>query len=154
EPCLVLDVDEATRDAFRQTYSLFAHALPKLKIMLTTYFGGLGDNLDLALGLPIAGLHLDLVRAPEQLDTVLATAPQGLVLSLGAIDRRIVWRATLAAILARLEPVVGSRGSGHVEIAPSCSLLHVPIDLELETGLDPDLKEWLAFSVQKMGELA
>jgi len=154
EPCLVLDVDEATRDAFRQTYSLFAHALPKLKIMLTTYFGGLGDNLDLALGLPIAGLHLDLVRAPEQLDTVLARAPQGLVLSLGVIDGRNVWRANLPAILERLEPVVGRRGSGHVEIAPSCSLLHVPIDLELETGLDPDLKEWLAFSVQKMGELA
>ncbi|MDJ1157711.1 5-methyltetrahydropteroyltriglutamate--homocysteine S-methyltransferase [Chelatococcus sp. SYSU_G07232] len=154
EPCLVLDLDEATRDAFRQAYSFFAHAIPQLKIMLTTYFGELGDNLDVALGLPVAGLHLDLVRAPEQLDTVLARAPQGLVLSLGVIDGRNIWRANLPAILDHLEPVVARRGSDHVEIAPSCSLLHVPIDLDLEPGLDPDLKEWLAFSVQKMGELA
>ena len=154
EPCLALDLDEPTRKALRTAYGMFAHALPQLKIMLTTYFGGLGDNFDTALELPIAGLHLDLVRAPEQLDAVLAKAPRGLVLSLGVIDGRNIWRANLPAILDRLEPVVAKRGSDHVEISPSCSLLHVPIDLDLETGLDPDLKSWLAFSVQKMGELA
>jgi 5-methyltetrahydropteroyltriglutamate--homocysteine methyltransferase len=154
EPCLVLDLDDATRGALRNAYAMFARALPNLKIMLTTYFGGIADNLDTALGLPVAGLHIDLVRAPEQLETVLAKAPRGLVLSLGVIDGRNVWRADLPAILDRLEPVVAKRGSDHVEIAPSCSLLHVPIDLALETGLDPDLKTWLAFSVQKMGELA
>ena len=154
EPCLVLDLDDATRQALREAYGMFAYALPTLKIMLTTYFGGLENNLDIALELPVAGLHLDLVRAPGQLDAVLAKAPQGLVLSLGVVDGRNVWRANLPAILDRLELVVAKRGLDHVEIAPSCSLLHVPIDLELETGLDPDLKSWLAFSVQKMGELA
>jgi 5-methyltetrahydropteroyltriglutamate--homocysteine methyltransferase len=154
EPCLVLDLDDATRQALREAYGMFAYALPTLKIMLTTYFGGLEDNLDIALDLPVAGLHLDLVRAPGQLDSVLTKAPQGLVFSLGVVDGRNVWRANHPAILDRLEPVVAKRGLDHVEIAPSCSLLHVPIDLELETGLDPDLKSWLAFSVQKMGELA
>jgi 5-methyltetrahydropteroyltriglutamate--homocysteine methyltransferase len=154
EPCLVLDLDDATRQALREAYGMFTYALPTLKIMLATYFGGLEDNLDIALELPVAGLHLDLVRAPGQLDSVLTKAPQGLVLSLGVVDGRNVWRANYPAILDRLEPVVAKRGLDHVEIAPSCSLLHVPIDLELETGLDPDLKSWLAFSVQKMGELA
>ena len=154
EPCLVFDLDDATRQVLREAYGMFAYALPTLKIMLTTYFGGLENNLDIALELPVAGLHLDLVRAPGQLDAVLAKAPQGLVLSLGVVDGRNVWRANLPAILDRLELVVAKRGLDHVEIAPSCSLLHVPIDLELETGLDPDLKSWLAFSVQKMGELA
>jgi len=154
EPCLVLDLDEAARQALREAYGLFAKALPQLKIMLTTYFGWLGDNFETALGLPVAGLHLDLVRAPEQLDTVLAKAPRELVLSLGVIDGRNVWRADLPRLLDRLEPVVARLGSDHVEIAPSCSLLHVPIDLELETALDSDLKCWLAFAVQKMGELA
>jgi 5-methyltetrahydropteroyltriglutamate--homocysteine methyltransferase len=154
EPCLVLDLDDATRQALREAYGMFTYALPTLKIMLATYFGGLEDNLDIALELPVAGLHLDLVRAPGQLDSVLTKAPQGLVLSLGVVDGRNVWRANHPAILDRLEPVVAKRGLDHVEIAPSCSLLHVPIDLELETGLDPDLKSWLAFSVQKMGELA
>ncbi len=154
EPYLTLDLDEAGRNAMRQAYRAFTEAVPNLKIMLATYFGGLGDNLDLAIGLPVAGLHLDLARAPEQLDTVLAKVARALVLSLGVIDGRNVWRANLPKILDRLEPVVAERGADRVEIAPSCSLLHVPIDLELETGLDPDLKEWLAFSVQKMEELA
>jgi 5-methyltetrahydropteroyltriglutamate--homocysteine methyltransferase len=154
EPCLVLDLEDATRDALRQTYATFAHALPKLQIMLATYFGGLGGNLDTALSLPVAGLHIDLVRAPGQLDNVLARAPQGLVLSLGIIDGRNIWRANLPALLDRLEPVVASRGTDHVQIAPSCSLLHVPIDLDQETDLDPDLKTWLAFSVQKIEELS
>jgi 5-methyltetrahydropteroyltriglutamate--homocysteine methyltransferase len=154
EPCLVLDLDDATRDALRQTYATFSHALPKLKIMLATYFGGLGDNFDTALSLPAGGLHIDLVRAPGQLDNVLAWAPQELVLSLGVIDGRNIWRANLPALLDRLEPVVTKRGTDHVQIAASCSLLHVPIDLDYETDLDPDLKTWLAFSVQKMEELS
>jgi 5-methyltetrahydropteroyltriglutamate--homocysteine methyltransferase len=154
EPCLVLDLDDAARAALRDTYARFARALPNLKIMLTTYFGGIGGNLDTALSLPVAGLHLDLVRAPQQLDEVAAKAPAGLVLSLGVIDGRNIWRADLPALVERLEPVVAKRGTDHIQLAPSCSLLHVPVDVDLETGLDPDLKAWLSFSVQKMGELA
>jgi 5-methyltetrahydropteroyltriglutamate--homocysteine methyltransferase len=154
EPCFVLDLDDMTREALRQTYGRFAHALPNLKIMLTTYFGGLGGNLDTALSLPVAGLHLDLVRAPQQLEAVAAKAREGLVLSLGVVDGRNIWRANLPALLDRLEPVVAKRGTDHVQIAPSCSLLHVPIDVSLETDLDAEVKSWLAFSVQKIGELA
>jgi 5-methyltetrahydropteroyltriglutamate--homocysteine methyltransferase len=154
EPCLVLDLDDATREALRNTYAQVARALPDLKIMLTTYFGSIGDNLGTALSLPVAGLHLDLVRAPEQLETVAARAAPDLVLSLGVIDGRNIWRANLPALLDRLEPVVAKRGPDRVQIAPSCSLLHVPIDVSLEAELDAELKSWLAFSVQKMDELA
>jgi 5-methyltetrahydropteroyltriglutamate--homocysteine methyltransferase len=154
ESCLVLDLDDAARKALRATYEQLARALPDLKIMLTTYFGGLGDNLDTALSLPVAGLHVDLARAPEQLDAVAAKARQDLVLSLGVIDGRNIWRANLPALLDRLEPVTAKRGVDRVQLAPSCSLLHVPIDVALETDLDAELKSWLAFSVQKMGELA
>jgi 5-methyltetrahydropteroyltriglutamate--homocysteine methyltransferase len=154
EPCLVLDLTEAERQALRETYGFLARTLPNLKIMLGTYFGALGDNLDAALELPVAGLHLDLIRAPEQLAPALAKAPLGLVLSLGVIDGRNIWRADLATILDRIEPVVAQRGRDHIVIAPSCSLLHVPIDLDQESELDADLKDWLAFAVQKIGELA
>ncbi|MBS7555008.1 5-methyltetrahydropteroyltriglutamate--homocysteine S-methyltransferase [Ancylobacter dichloromethanicus] len=153
EPCLVTDLDAPARAALREAYGFFAHALPRLKIMLTPYFGGLGANLDTALALPVAGLHLDLVRAPEQLREVAAKARAGLVLSLGIVDGRNVWRANLPELLDTLEPLVRRRGTDHVEIAPSCSLLHVPIDLAQETGLDPEVKSWLAFAVQKMEEL-
>jgi 5-methyltetrahydropteroyltriglutamate--homocysteine methyltransferase len=154
EPCLALDLDAAARDALRQAYARFSEALPELKIMLTSYFGGLGDNLNTAMSLPVAGVHIDLVRSPGQLPDVLKKAPKGLVLSLGVIDGRNIWRANLPALLDRLEPVVARRGSNEVQIAPSCSLLHVPVDLDQETDLDSDLRSWLAFSVQKMAELA
>jgi 5-methyltetrahydropteroyltriglutamate--homocysteine methyltransferase len=154
EPCLVLDLEPAARDAVRQAYAAFSDALPELKIMLTTYFGGLGDNLNTAMSLPVAGLHIDLVRSPNQLEDVLKKAPKGLVLSLGVIDGRNVWRANLPELLDRLEPVVAKRGASQIQIAPSCSLLHVPVDLDQETDLPSDPKTWLAFSVQKMGELA
>ena len=62
----MLDLDAASRDALRKAYARFAKEVPELKIMLATYFGALGDNLETALGLPVAGLHVDLVRAAEQ----------------------------------------------------------------------------------------
>jgi 5-methyltetrahydropteroyltriglutamate--homocysteine methyltransferase len=153
EPCLVLDLDETTKKALHDAYSTFADNLPGLKLMLTTYFGGLDDNLETALALPVSGLHLDLVRAPNQLERAVTKASRDLVLSLGVIDGRNVWRANLPALLDRIEPIVAQRGTEHIIIAPSCSLLHVPIDLGIETELDPDLKSWLAFAIQKIDEL-
>ena len=153
EPCLVLDLDIVGQQALHYAYAEIAKAVPQLKIMLATYFGGLGGNRDTALALPVAGLHLDLVRAPDQIDG-LADFPKDRVLSLGIIDGRNIWRADLSRILDRLEPVIAKLGKDRVQIAPSCSLLHVPIDLALETELDSEIKSWLAFSVQKLEELA
>ncbi|OZB19125.1 MAG: 5-methyltetrahydropteroyltriglutamate--homocysteine S-methyltransferase [Hyphomonas sp. 34-62-18] len=154
EPCLVLDLDDAARAAFVHAYEVFAHEVPQIKIMLATYFGALADNLDTATVLPVAGLHIDLARAPEQLSAVIDKAPSACVLSLGVIDGRNIWRANLPALLDLLEPAIAQRGAEGIQIAPSCSLLHVPIDLALEGELDSDVKSWLAFSVQKMDELA
>ena len=153
EPCLVLDLDIVAQQALHYAYAEIANAVPQLKIMLATYFGGLGSNRDTALALPVAGMHLDLVRAPEQIDG-LADFPKDRVLSLGIIDGRNIWRADLSRILGSIEPVVEKLGRHRVQIAPSCSLLHVPIDLALETGLDHEIRSWLAFSVQKLDELA
>jgi 5-methyltetrahydropteroyltriglutamate--homocysteine methyltransferase len=153
EPCLVLDLDIVGQQALHYAYTEIANAVPQLKIMLATYFGGLGANRDTTLALPVAGLHLDLIRAPDQID-VLADFPKDRVLSLGIIDGRNIWRADLSRILGQLEPVIAKLGKDRVHVAPSCSLLHVPIDLALETELDSEIKSWLAFSVQKLEELA
>jgi 5-methyltetrahydropteroyltriglutamate--homocysteine methyltransferase len=152
EPCLVMDLSDAAHAAFGHAYGQFVGASPALRLMLTAYFGALADNLDTALALPVHGLHIDLVRAPEQLDAVLAGARSDLVLSLGVIDGRNIWKADLNTILDRIEPVVASDRS--VIVAPSCSLLHTPIDLARENALDPEVKDWLAFAVQKIAELA
>jgi 5-methyltetrahydropteroyltriglutamate--homocysteine methyltransferase len=151
EPCLVLDLSGAAREALHQTYAALTNAAPSISVMLTTYFGALGDNLETALSLPVHGLHVDLVRAPEQLDPILAAARPNLLLSLGVIDGRNIWKADLNAILDRIEPIAASGRT--LIVAPSCSLLHTPIDLERETDLDPEVKSWLAFAVQKITEL-
>jgi 5-methyltetrahydropteroyltriglutamate--homocysteine methyltransferase len=149
EPALVLDLTERQRAAFTRAYARLARLGPK--IMLATYFGALDDNLNLALSLPVNGLHVDLVRAPDQLEPLLAKAPKELLLSLGVIDGRNVWRADLEALLDRLEPIAAKRD---LILAPSCSLLHTPIDLALETKLDPEIAQWLAFAAQKIDELS
>lgn len=149
EPILVTDLSDQQRRALTRAYARLARTGPKL--MLTTYFGGLEDNLSFAAALPVAGLHIDLVRAPEQLDAVVKAAPRDMLLSLGVIDGRNIWRADLAALLDRTESIAATRD---IVIAPSCSLLHVPVDLALESKLDDELKQWLTFAVQKVEELA
>jgi 5-methyltetrahydropteroyltriglutamate--homocysteine methyltransferase len=153
EPCLVLDLDETARNALRRAYARIALEVPRLKIMLASYFGAIGDNLETALALPVAGLHVDLARAPDQLNRIVAGARNDLVVSLGIVDGRNVWRSNLSTLIERFEPDVAKLGKERVQIAASCSMLHVPIDLELETELDPEVKSWLAFSIQKMKEL-
>lgn len=152
EPALVLDLDAAARAAFAAAYAQLHAAVPGVRLMLATYFGALGDNLETALALPVQGLHVDLVRAPDQLEPLLDRAPRDLLLSLGVVDGRNVWKTDLAAVLDRLEPVAAARPD--LVVASSCSLLHVPIDLETETQLPPEVRDMLAFAVQKVGELA
>lgn len=154
EPCLALDRTAAEREAFRTAYGFLAERTGGAKLLLATYFAGLADNLSMALALPTHGLHVDLVRAPEQLDALLEQWPKGRVLSLGVVDGRNVWRADLDGALKRLERAVSRIGGDAVWVAPSCSLLHVPLDLDLETKLDPEILPWLAFAKQKLGEVA
>jgi 5-methyltetrahydropteroyltriglutamate--homocysteine methyltransferase len=154
EPCLALDLPPATLRAYESAYARLARVAPSVRRLLATYFGGLGANLRPALRLPVDALHLDLVRAPEQLDAALATAPETLSLSLGLVDGRNVWRTDLESALAVLERAVGRLGPDRVQVAPSCSLLHCPLDLDLETGLDPEIRRWTAFARQKLQEIS
>ena len=152
EPCLVLDAAPALQAAYRHAYAALTEAT-RPKLLLTTYFGDLGENLPLATALPVDGLHVDLVRGVDQLDAVLKALPKGRVLSLGLIDGRNVWRANLDNALVLARYAQGHAGADQVWLAPSCSLLHVPVDAEGETGLDPELRGWLAFARQKLEEL-
>jgi 5-methyltetrahydropteroyltriglutamate--homocysteine methyltransferase len=153
EPCLVLDLPLEALRAMDVAYHRLATSAPGLRLLVATYFGGLRANLARSLRLPVAALHLDLVRAPEQLEPALADAPATLSLSLGVIDGRNVWRADLDRALRTLERAVERLGPDRVLVAPSCSLLHCPLDLDLETSLEAELRSWLAFSRQKLQEV-
>ncbi|GAB2792776.1 5-methyltetrahydropteroyltriglutamate--homocysteine S-methyltransferase [Halomonas shantousis] len=151
EPALVQDLPQEWQQAFESTYNTLQSA--PVKLLLATYFGDLGDNLALATGLPVEALHIDTVRAPTQLARVLDRLPTYKILSVGAIDGRNVWRADLAALresLANARMRLGNR----LWLAPSCSLLHVPVDLSGETTLDEEVRGWLAFARQKLDEVA
>ncbi|WP_046655586.1 5-methyltetrahydropteroyltriglutamate--homocysteine S-methyltransferase [Lysobacter capsici] len=148
EPTLTLDLDDADRAAFRRAYAALAE-VDAPRRLLTTYFGALGDNATLAAQLPVEGLHVDLVRAPQQLESLLPLLPEQRALSLGVVDGRNIWRADLDAALS-LARRAGPRATW---LAPSCSLLHVPTDIELERKLPTPLRHWMAYAKQKIEEL-
>ena len=151
EPALTLDLPTEWITAYQAVYATFAEQV-KAKLLLATYFGSVTEHADLLKALPVAGLHIDLVRAPEQL---VAFADYDKILSVGIIDGRNIWRANLNQVLDVVEPLKAKLGD-RLWIAPSCSLLHTPYDLEVETQLQankPELYQWLAFTLQKIQEL-
>ena len=150
EPALVQDLPLSWQQAFERAYHRLQAA--PLKLLLATYFGGLGDNLSLATRLPVAGLHIDAVRAPQQVESVIDRLGPHQVLSIGFVDGRNIWRADLAALRERLLPLKVRLGQ-RLWLAPSCSLLHVPVDLAQESELGEALVSWLAFAQQKLAEV-
>ena len=150
EPVLVTELapewDHALRDAYHQLKG------SRVKLLLASYFGQLEQNVYLAANLPVAGLHVDAINGRSDVQTLLGTLPAHKVLSLGVIDGRNIWKTDLNAVLDWIEPIAKQLGD-RLWIAPSCSLLHVPVDLSQEQKLDPEVKSWLAYALQKLGEL-
>ena len=153
EPFLCLDLSDAEKQAFTYAYNEIRNKCPHIKTLLTTYFEGLGDNAVLAKSLPVCALHVDLVRAPQQLDEVLKDIPGKLTLSLGVVDGRNIWKNDYKKSLAHIDKATAKLGADRVFIAPSCSLLHTPFDLEPEVGIAPQIRNWMAFAKQKLNEV-
>jgi 5-methyltetrahydropteroyltriglutamate--homocysteine methyltransferase len=153
EPMITLDTREEARNAFTFAYEQLSQVSSNLRILVATYFEGLRANLPTAARLPVAALHLDLVRAPEQLDQALKVIPSGFYLSLGVIDGRNIWKAELGRALRLVERAATELGLDRIVLAPSCSLLHTPADLGFEKHIDDELRDWLAFAKQKLEEV-
>ena len=150
EPALVTELSPEWQQAYRTAYESLKGAGSRL--LLTTYFGPLVDNLELAAALPVDGIHLDAVSARAEVDPLLGKLTAGRVLSLGVVSGRNIWKSDLARVLDYLEPIQQKLGE-RLWIAPSCSLLHVPVDLTSEKALDAELLGWLAFAQQKLEEV-
>lgn len=150
EPVLATELDAAWSHALRDAY----HQLKtrRVRLLVASYFGQLQDNAYLAANLPVDGLHIDAVNGRADVQPLLGLLPAHKVLSLGVIDGRNMWRTDLDALLDWIEPIAQRLGD-RLWIAPSCSLLHVPVDLDSENEIDPELKSWLAFARQKLSEL-
>ncbi|WP_244808308.1 5-methyltetrahydropteroyltriglutamate--homocysteine S-methyltransferase [Caballeronia zhejiangensis] len=150
EPALVTELDTQWRDAFVTAYDALSQR--RVRLLLATYFGQLQENLDLACKLPIDGLHIDAINARDDVGAAAKLLPDSSVLSVGAINGRNIWKTDLNATLDWLEPLHASLGD-RLWIAPSCSLLHTPVDLASEMKLDAEIRSWLAFALQKLDEL-
>ncbi|WP_250254098.1 5-methyltetrahydropteroyltriglutamate--homocysteine S-methyltransferase [Chryseobacterium sp. Marseille-Q3244] len=153
EPFLALDINEKAKEVYTFVYAELRRQFPKLTFIVTTYFEGLKNNLALATSLPVNVLHIDLVRNPEQLEDVLHSIPEHLSLSLGIVDGRNIWKNDYENSLSFIKKAIETLGAERVLIAPSCSLLHSPCDLDFETSLNAEIKNWLAFAKQKVKEV-
>ncbi|MEN2387063.1 5-methyltetrahydropteroyltriglutamate--homocysteine S-methyltransferase [Comamonas sp. A7-5] len=150
EPILVTELDADWQHAFNTAYHHLKSC--RVKLLLATYFGQLAENKYLAANLPVAGLHIDAINGQDDVQQLLGLLPAHKVLSLGVINGRNIWKTDLAAVLDWVEPLAERLGD-RLWIAPSCSLLHVPVDLNSEQKLDADIKSWLAYALQKLDEL-
>ncbi|SOE99757.1 methionine synthase (B12-independent) [Burkholderia sp. OK233] len=150
EPALVTELEPAWQHAFVTAYDVLKTT--RVKLLLATYFGELRDNLALACGLPVQGLHVDAVNGRSEVEQVVARLPANKILSLGVINGRNIWKTDLSAVLEWLTPIHRTL-QARLWIAPSCSLLHVPVDLNSEQKLDHEIRSWLAFALQKLDEL-
>ncbi|MBQ0218826.1 5-methyltetrahydropteroyltriglutamate--homocysteine S-methyltransferase [Alcaligenes faecalis] len=150
EPILVTELDADWQQAFKTAYQQLKSA--GVKLLVATYFGQLLENAALAASLPVAGLHVDAINDRDGVDALLKLLGDEKVLSLGVINGRNIWKTDLTAVLDWVEPIAKQLGD-RLWIAPSCSLLHVPVDLDSEQKLDADVKSWLAFALQKLDEL-
>ncbi|MGX7653538.1 5-methyltetrahydropteroyltriglutamate--homocysteine S-methyltransferase [Shewanella putrefaciens] len=151
EPILALELDGEWQTAITEAYQ--ALSTSKVKILLTSYYGGIAHHQALVSALPIAGLHVDLVTAPDQLAVFANALGQDQILSAGVVNGRNVWAAEADLIAERIGAVARDLGD-RLWIGTSCSLLHSPVDLEVEATLEPALRQQLAFAKQKLLELA
>lgn len=150
EPILALFLQNDWLEAFKESYQTLS--LAKTKLIIGTYFASVVEQQVLLKHLPIAGLHLDLIRAPEQLSYFLKDWPQDKILSLGIIDGRNIWKTDLNKVYQNLSDAK-QKLTDRLWLSTSCSLLHTAQDLALEEKLDHNLKQHLAFAVQKLDEL-
>ncbi len=153
EPVLAQDLPGDLAEPFRAAYASLVEAAGPAKLLLATYFGGIAHNLPFVAGLPLGGLHIDCQRDPTQIAPVAAALAPETALSLGLVDGRNIWRVDAAAALARLDLAAERVGRDRILLAPSCSLLHCPVDLDDETALDPAVRHWMAFAAQKCREV-
>lgn len=154
EPTLVLDLPQEAQQAIKKAYQFFASKGSSLpEITLASYFGTVVPNLNALKGLPVAALHFDFVRAPEQFDDVVSIVGDKQKLSVGIIDGRNIWKNNFAKSSEFVKKAIEKLGADRVIVATSSSLLHTPVDLENESKLNPVIKDWFAFATQKVKEV-
>jgi len=154
EPCLVQDRTPIELAAFRQTYERLAAQKGQAKLLISTFFGSVGESYETLISAPVDGIGLDFVRGPENADLLRHHGlPSDKVLVAGVVDGRNIWRTNLPSTLDLLDEVLTAVPRERLIVAPSSSLIHVPYDARREQGIAPEIRQWLAFAEQKLEEV-
>jgi 5-methyltetrahydropteroyltriglutamate--homocysteine methyltransferase len=152
EPSLGGDLLRDDLRTLKRIYDELGNVGPSL--MLATYFESPEPWLSELAGLHVAGMHFDLVQGQRTLSWLRTQSfPRDRALSLGVVSGRNVWRADLAQLRRDLSGILEIHHPDLVFLAPSCSLLHLPIDKTLEKDIKPELLSWLSFADQRLSEL-
>lgn len=153
EPFLIMDLDQKAKESFKLAYDIIAKNT-NLKIALTTYFGDISDNIEVAMSLPVDSISIDLVSSKSQLDVVLNKLPQNMKLSLGVVEGRNIWKNDFSESLDMIKKASNKIGKERIIISSSCSLLHSPVTLSNETSMNEEIKQWLSFATEKVQEIS
>jgi len=152
EPVLAADRTAGELAALRRAYDRLGSLERRPELLVSTYFGEIGDALPVLAASPVEAIGLDFVAGPGNREALAAIGGIGAkTLVAGVVDGRNVWRADLPAALSLCESLLDL--AGQVSVSTSCSLLHVPLDLRAETSLAPDVADRLAFARQKVDEV-
>ncbi|KAI0203123.1 cobalamin-independent methionine synthase [Astrocystis sublimbata] len=154
EPVLVFDLPSKAKAAFKPAYEKLASLGDKIpKLVFTTYFGDIVHNLE-AVPKEVFAVHVDLVRNPEQLDTVISALGPKTILSAGVVDGRNIWKTNFKRAIETVEAAIQKLGKDRVIVATSSSLLHTPHTLASEKKLDAEVADWFSFASEKAVEVA
>ena len=156
EPVLVFDLPSAVKNAFKPAYEQLSNSSSNLpKLVLATYFGDIIHNLDVLPHIKnLYGVHVDLVRSPGQLDSVLSKIDSKQLISLGVVDGRNIWKTNFKNAMDIIEKAASKVGKERIIVSTSSSLLHVPHTLASEKNIPEDVRDWFSFAVEKASEVA
>ncbi|WP_185863734.1 5-methyltetrahydropteroyltriglutamate--homocysteine S-methyltransferase [Blattabacterium cuenoti] len=155
EPILVLDMSEKEKKVFKYAYREISKFCYGINILLTSYFDGISENISLFQETSVQALHIDLVEDSNQLEKILSffSKESKMILSLGLINGRNIWKNNYANSIQKIEKSIKLIGENRIMIAPNCSLLHVPLDVDSENSIHVDIKNRMSFAKQKIYEL-
>ncbi len=154
EPIFVKGLETKVLSLIKPTYDRLSNISSNIKIAVVTYFEHSNEATKVLVHTPIWALGLDFLYGDENLKSLEIIASSGKKLIAGVVDGRNIWRCDVAKTLELLENISKVVAKENILIGSSCSLLHSPFSLKHEEKMNKEIKEWLSFALEKLGEIS
>lgn len=154
EPFLVKDNNSAVLSLVKPTYDALCDVASNIKLIVTTYFEHSNEATKSLVKTPIYALGLDFVHGEKNLDVLQTIGQSNKKLIAGVVDGRNIWKCDLEKTHVLLDCIANSVAKENIIVSTSCSLLHTPFTLKYEKSMNSEIKNWLAYAVEKLDELS